>query len=228
VARLSRAADAEVLNIGYRMLPTYGPSAAIADALDGLRWLLRRGYRERDIVLAGDSAGGYLALATALELLRRGRTPAAGVATISPLTDLNPARKLADQDSGRCAMFTAHAMSAFAGYLTAQRRCRFNRRIISPVDAELSEMPPVSIHVSTDEFLRSDAELMFRRMVDAGAQCDLHLWHGQIHDFPLGADILPEGREAIRCIGDFVKGVTSPSDEDADAVAVARDYARAA
>lgn len=74
VTRLSRAADAEVLNIGYRMLPTYGPSAAVADALDGLRWLLHRGYRDREIVLAGDSAGGYLALATALELLRCGRS----------------------------------------------------------------------------------------------------------------------------------------------------------
>lgn len=224
VARLSRAADAEVLNIGYRMLPVYGPSAAIADALDGLRWLLRRGYRGRDIVLAGDSAGGYLALATALELLRRGRTPAAGVAAISPLTDLETEHLLAHPDSGRCSMFTARAMSAFARYLSAQRRGSFNRRIISPVDAELSDMPPVSIHVSTDELLRRDAEVMFRRMIDAGARCELHLWHGQIHDFPLAADILPEGRQAIHYVGDFVKEVTSASDEDA----VARDYARAA
>jgi acetyl esterase/lipase len=224
VARLSRTADAEILNVGYRMLPAYGPSAAVADALDGLRWLVRRGYRARDIVLAGDSAGGYLALATTLELLRRGRTPTAGVATISPLTDLNPESKLAQPNSGRCSMFTARAMSAFARYLTAQRHNKFNRHITSPVDAELSDMPPVSIHVSTDEFLRSDAELMFRRMTDAGARCDLHLWHGQIHDFPLAADILPEGRQAIRYLGAFVKQVTPASVEDA----VARDYARAA
>lgn len=223
VTRLSRAADAEVLNIGYRMLPTYGPSAAVADALDGLRWLLHRGYRDREIVLAGDSAGGYLALATALELLRCGRTPTAGVAAISPLTDLDATHRLA-QPHSRCSMFTARAMTAFAGYLTAQRRSRFNRRIISPVDAELSNMPPVSIHVSTDEFLLPDAELMYRRMVAAGAQCDLHLWDGQIHDFPLAADILPEGRRAIRYVGDFVKRVTPASVEDAGA----RDYARAA
>ncbi|ORA27851.1 alpha/beta hydrolase [Mycobacterium aquaticum] len=223
VARLSGVADAEVLNVGYRMLPSYGPSAAVADALDGLRWLLRRGYRDHEIVLAGDSAGGYLALATALELLRRGRTPTAGVAAISPLTDLDAAHRLA-QPHSRCSMFTARAMTAFSRYLTAQRRGRFNRRIVSPVDAELKNMPPVSIHVSTDEFLLSDAELMYRRMVDAGAPCDLHLWDGQIHDFPLAADILPEGRRALRYIGDFVKRVTPASVEDA----VARDYARAA
>ncbi len=205
------------------MLPNYGPSAAVADALDGLRWLLRRGYQDRDIVLAGDSAGGYLALATTLELLRRGHAPA-GVTTISPLTDLNPESKLTQPNSNRCSMFTAHAMSAFARYLATQHRSAFNRHIISPVDAELTDMPPVSIHVSTDELLLSDAELMYQRMNDAGATCDLHLWDGQIHDFPLAADILPEGRRAIRYIGEFIRQVTPVSDEDA----VARDYARAA
>ncbi|WP_196807890.1 alpha/beta hydrolase [Mycobacterium sp. 141] len=223
VTRLSRAADAEVLNIGYRMLPNYGPSAAVADALDGLRWLVRRGYQDRDIVLAGDSAGGYLALVTTLELLRRGHTPA-GVAAISPLTDLNPESKLNQPNSGRCSMFTARAMSVFARHLATQRRSAFNRHIISPVDAKLTDMPPVSIHVSTDELLLSDAELMYQRMNDAGATCDLHLWDGQIHDFPLAADILPEGRRAIRYVGEFIKQVTPASDEDA----VARDYARAA
>jgi acetyl esterase/lipase len=223
VARLSRAADAEVLNVGYRMLPAYGPSAAVADALDGLRWLLHRGYRAQDIVLAGDSAGGYLALATEIELLRRGRTPTAGVAAISPLTDLNPEHRLAQPNPGRCSMFTARAMSTFSRYLAAQHHNRFNRQITSPVDAELSDMPPVSIHVSSDEFLRSDAELMYQRMTEAGAPCDLHLWDGQVHDFPLAADILPEGRAAIRYVGEFIRQVTPASDEDA----VARAYARA-
>lgn len=146
VARLSREADAEVLNIGYRMLPAYGPSAAVADGMDGIRWLLRRGFRGHDIVLAGDSAGGYLALATALELLRRGHGEPAGVAAISPLTDIDPERRLAQPDPGCCSMFTARAMSAFARYLSAQRRSPVNRRITSPVDADLSEMPPVMIH----------------------------------------------------------------------------------
>nr|WP_280833423.1 alpha/beta hydrolase fold domain-containing protein [Mycolicibacterium frederiksbergense] len=107
MARLSRAADAEVLNIGYRMLPSYGPSAAIADALDRLRWLLGRGYSGCDIVLAGDSAGGYLGLATALAPIRRGSTATAGVAVVSPLTDLSAEHRLTQPNSDRCSMFTA-------------------------------------------------------------------------------------------------------------------------
>jgi len=50
-----------------------------------------------------------------------------------------------------------------------------------------------------------DAELMAERLETSGIRCDLHLWDGQIHDFPLAADVLPEGRRAIRYIGDFVK-----------------------
>ncbi|MGH3563470.1 MAG: alpha/beta hydrolase, partial [Mycobacterium sp.] len=61
---------------------------------------------------------------------------------------------------------------------------------------------------SSDELLLPDAELMAQRLDAAGIRCDLHLWDGQIHDFPLAADVLPEGRRAIRYLGDFVKKVT--------------------
>jgi acetyl esterase/lipase len=76
------------------------------------------------------------------------------------------------------------------------------------VDADLSTLPPVTIHASADELLLPDAEVMAQRLQAAGVPCDLQLWAGQIHDFPLAADVLPEGRRAIRYIGDFVKEVT--------------------
>src|SRR6188474_973299 len=66
VSCLSRSADAPVLSVGYRMLPRYPISSAVADALDGYRWLCETGYGDGDIVVAGDSAGGYLAFMTAL------------------------------------------------------------------------------------------------------------------------------------------------------------------
>jgi acetyl esterase/lipase len=74
-------------------------------------------------------------------------------------------------------------------------------------------LPPVTIHASSDELLSPDAELMAQRLWAAGIRCDLHLWDGQIHAFPLAADVLPEGRRAIRYIGDFVKEVTAEPDE---------------
>jgi acetyl esterase/lipase len=213
-AQLSRTADAEVLNVGYRMLPDHGLSAALADAADGLRWLLDRGYRWSDIVIAGDSAGGYLALQTAAELLRQGHPPTAGVAAISPLTTLNPHDKT-PSGKDRCAMFTARAMTSFMRYVAVHgEKNPSGQPIASPVDADLRRMPPVSIHVSSDEFLRPDAELMYERLAEAGAQCELHMWDGQIHDFPLAAAVLPEGRRAIRYIGEFIKQVAPATNAD--------------
>jgi acetyl esterase/lipase len=55
----------------------------------------------------------------------------------------------------------------------------------------------------------------------SGVRCDLHLWDGQIHDFPLAADVLPEGRRAIRYIADFIKEVTREADSLTARVAAA-------
>ena len=84
------------------------------------------------------------------------------------------------------------------------------------MDADLSSLPPVTIHASSDELLLPDAELMAKRLDAAGIRRDLHLWDGQIHDFRLAADILPEGRRAIRYIGDFVKEVTAGGEKSSN------------
>lgn len=212
--RLSAAADAVVLNVGYRLLPTCGLADAIEDALAGLSWLRRRGYGAERTVIAGDSAGGYLAFGTALRSLARGVVPAAGLAAISPLIDLDPAQKLAHHNISRCSMFTGTALSAFARCVR-RSQCQPNgcdaEPLIDPVTADLTGMPPVMIHVGADELLLADSELVAGRLAEAHASCELHVWNGQIHDFPLAADILPEGRRAIGYIGDFVKGVTGAS-----------------
>jgi acetyl esterase/lipase len=211
-SRLSAAADALVLNVGYRMLPACGLADAVDDALAGLSWLRRRGYGAERTVIAGDSAGGYLAFATALRSLARGVVPAAGLAAISPLIDLDPAQKLAHRNISRCSMFTGAALSAFARSVHRSQvqpnRCDAEP-LIDPATADLTGMPPVMIHVGADELLLADSELVAGRLADAHACCELHVWSGQVHDFPLAADILPEGRRAIGYMGDFVKGVTA-------------------
>lgn len=118
VARPSKEADAAVLNIGCRMLPRYGLAAAIDDAVAGLRWLQGQGYTSDQIVIAGDSAGGYLA----------------------------------HRNAGRCAMFTGAALEGFAKYLHRCERRPSSRReaaaLVNPVTADLSQLPPVTVHVS--------------------------------------------------------------------------------
>lgn len=213
VCRLSKAADAGVLTVGYRKLPSHQIVDAIEDGISGLRWLQQRGYDDDRIVVAGDSAGGYLAFMTTLAAIRNHVAKPAGIATVSPFTDPDPARKLKHRNARKCSMFTRGALSMFARYLGEVQlpvgRGSSRGGVVSPVDADLSSLPPVTIHVSSDELLLPDAELMAKRLEASGIRCDLHLWDGQIHDFPLAADILPEGRRAIRYIGDFVKDVTA-------------------
>jgi acetyl esterase/lipase len=97
----------------------------------------------------------------------------------------------------------------FAKYLSKAHLPGEDGRVVSPVDADLSSLPPVTIHASSDELLLPDAELMAQRLEAHGVRCVLHLWDKQIHDFPLAADILPEGRRALRYVGDFIKQVTA-------------------
>jgi acetyl esterase/lipase len=214
VTHLSKAADAAVLNVEYRMLPSHRIIDAIDDGINGLRWLQRHGYDGDRVVVAGDSAGGYLAFMTTLAAVRSHVGKPAGIAAVSPFTDADPARKLKHRNARRCSMFTPASLSMFARYLGEVRLSegRSSGGFVSPVDADLSSLPPVTIHASSDELLLPDAELMAKRLDVAGIRCDLHLWDGQIHDFPLAADVLPEARRAIRYIGDFVKEVTAEPD----------------
>jgi acetyl esterase/lipase len=211
VARLSKAADAAVLTVAYRKLPTHQITDAIDDGISGLRWLQDRGFDGDQIVVAGDSAGGYLAFMITLLAISDDIMEPAGVATISPFTDADPVRKLKHRNARKCSMFTRRAFSMFAQYLSKAQvlEGRGDNTVASPVDADLSSMPPVTIHASSDELLLADAELMAKRLEASGVHCDLHLWEGQIHDFPIAADVLPEGRRALKYIGDFVKDVTA-------------------
>lgn len=211
VARLSKAANAAVLTVAYRKLPAHQITDAIDDGINGLRWLQDRGFDGDQIVVAGDSAGGYLAFMTTLLAISDDIMEPAGVATISPFTDADPVRKLKHRNARKCSMFTRRAFSMFAQYLSKAQvlEGRGDATVASPVDADLSSMPPVTIHASSDEMLVADAELMAKRLEASGIHCDLHLWDGQIHDFPIAADVLPEGRRALKYIGDFVKDVTA-------------------
>ena len=100
---ISHYADAPVLVLNYRMIPKHSVVQAIEDCYDGWRWLRNQGYEPDQIVLDGDSAGGYLALALAERLLAEGEEPAALV-SMSPLMQLEMDPKQAPSTSAamRC------------------------------------------------------------------------------------------------------------------------------
>jgi acetyl esterase/lipase len=212
VSALSRQVDAPVLSVDYRMAPNSPMSAAVQDSVDGYRWLLDRGYRAGQIVVAGDSAGGYLAFMVALTLISEGHAPPAGIAAMSPLTELDSEPKLTHRNARSDAVFTSRCFTALHEVVT-----KANARVlvdgvpgllVEPTAADLTRMPPTVIHASATEGLLHDAELMTEQLRMAGVPVELKTWAGQVHVFQAAEQFVPEARQSLSEISEFIREVS--------------------
>lgn len=211
VSMLSNFADSPVLVPNYRKLPKHSINEAIDDCYDGYRWLRQNGYEPGQIVLAGDSAGGYLALALAQRLLDCGEQPAALVA-MSPLLQLAPQLKMTHPNIGSDPMFPPRAFDAFHGLITRAAAHRDTNvhpdALYEPLDHIEPGLPPTLIHVSGCEVLLHDARLVAQRLAAAGVPVEVQVWPGQIHVFQLAAPVIPEATHSLRQIGRYIREAT--------------------
>jgi acetyl esterase/lipase len=210
VGTLSKFADSPVLVVNYRLIPKHTVGMAVDDCYDAYRWLRLRGYDPDQIVLAGDSAGGYLALTLAQRLQALGEEPAALVA-LSPL-QLAKEPKQAHPNIHTDAVFPPKAFDALVG-LVARAAARHivdgePEQIYEPLDHIEPGLPRTLIHVSGSEVLLHDARMAARRLAAAGVPTEVRVWRGQMHDFQLAAPILPEATRSLRQIGDYIREVT--------------------
>lgn len=208
---LSKFADSPVLVVDYRLIPKHTIGMALDDCYDGYQWLRLRGYEPDQIVLAGDSAGGYLALALAQRLQAEGETPAALVA-ISPLLQLEKDPKLTHPNAYTDAMFPPKAFDALVA-LVARAAAKHvvdgeAEDVYEPLDHIEPGLPQTLIHVSGSEVLLHDARLAARRLAAAGVPTEVRVWPGQIHDFQLAAPLIPEATRSLRQIGKYIREAT--------------------
>ncbi|BAH52947.1 alpha/beta hydrolase [Rhodococcus opacus] len=228
-SRISQSADASVLSVDYRLMPTHTIDDAVADGIAGYQWLLARGFSPAQIVIAGDSAGGYLAFMVALALDDLGLPRPAGLVALSPLTDLDPAKKLQHSTSERCPVLPRSALSALSSFaMRVEHRSRGVSGLPpSPVDADLRRLPPVLLQVGSKDLLYPDSRTMFDRLVEAGVPASLEIWDGQFHVFQVAADLVPEARKAIARVAEFIRGRTTVQGGDAEGghVGTAREIA---
>jgi monoterpene epsilon-lactone hydrolase len=211
VSTLSSFADSPVLVPNYRKLPKHSISEALDDCYDGYRWLRREGFQPDQIVLAGDSAGGYLALALAQRLLECGERPAALVA-MSPLLQLATQPKTTHPNTGSEAMLPPRAFDAFHALITRAAAHRdvngHPDALYEPLDHIQPGLPPTLIHVSDCEVLLHDAQLAAQRLAAAGVAVEVQIWPGQIHVFQLAAPMIPEATRSLRQIGHYIREAT--------------------
>jgi acetyl esterase/lipase len=203
IALIAGAAEARALSVAYRLAPEHPFPAAIEDALTAYRFLLAAGTDPQDIVIAGDSAGGGLTLATLVALRDAGdRLPAAAVA-MSPWTDLaltgDSLRTRADVD----VMIKPSGMAESAAIYLAGADPR--HPYASPLYADLQGLPPILIHVGDAEVILDDSTRFAAKARGDGVDVTLEVWPEMPHVWHAFAGLLPESDQAIERIGDWLQ-----------------------
>jgi acetyl esterase/lipase len=201
--RLSRAAAARVLIIDYRLAPEHPYPAAVEDATTAYRWLLQNGAMPARTVIAGDSAGGGLTVATLLALRDAGEPlPAAGVC-LSPWTDMEGIGESMRTKAGVDPIVQRAGLLHFADLYLHGADPR--SPLAAPLYANLQGLPPLLIQVGTRETLLDDATRLATRAQAEGVEVTLEPWEDMIHVWQLFAPLLPEGQQAIERIGEYVR-----------------------
>jgi acetyl esterase/lipase len=202
---LADCSGSQVLLPAYRLAPEYPFPAALDDVLKVYRWLLANGHPPAEIIIAGDSAGGGLALAAALTLRDQCESLPAGVICLSPWTDLtlNGQSHIAKAKSE--AVLNTEVLREWALSYTSADNLR--NPLVSPVNADFQGFPPLFIQVGSEEILLDDAILLAEKARAAGAQVELNIWAGMWHGWQVLGDLIPENRRTYDEIGRFARRI---------------------
>jgi acetyl esterase/lipase len=214
VQMLSKYADSPVLVVNYRMIPKHSVGQALDDCYDAYKWLRLKGYDPGQIVLAGDSAGGYLALALAERLQHdalAGETPAA-IVTMSPLFEIDNEARANHPNIHSDAMFPPKAFTALVDLVEAAAEHNVvdgkPEEIFEPLDHIEPGLPRTLIHVSGSEVLLNDARKAAHMLAAAGVPAEVRVWPGQMHVFQIAAPAIKEGTRSLRQVGDYIREAT--------------------
>lgn len=199
-SNLARATGVTVLSVAYRLAPEHPAPIAHDDAFAAYQWALDEGFAPSSVALTGDSAGGNMALATAVRARDAGLPQPAAIAVFSPALDLAAEGASHSTDAP---LLVRPLMDLFnAIYLGDGDR---KSSAVTPFYSDLSGLPPTLVHVGTWEILRDDSVTMAGRLKAAGVETELKLWDGMVHSWQLFAPMLDEGMASIEEAGQFLR-----------------------
>lgn len=201
-SNLARASGCAVLSVHYRLAPEDPAPAAHDDVFAAYEWALAQGYSGADLVLAGDSAGGNMALATAVRARDAGLPLPAALVLMSPALDL-AGQGVSHREMADAPLVDRRLMDVF-NYLYLGETDPFSPSV-TPFDADMTGLPPTLIHVGSWELLRSDSETLAERMQAAGGAVTLRVWDGMCHNHQLFAPFLDEGMQSLNEAGAFAR-----------------------
>ena len=187
----------------YRLAPEHPFPAALDDALAAYRYLLDvERIAPGQIVIAGDSAGGGLALALALAIRDAQWPNPAALVAFCPWTDLAATGASLEENSERCAMFAGETIRRAARFYVGDADATLP--LISPLYGDFRGLPPMLVHASEDEVLRDDAVRVAEAARQAGVDVELQLWPHVPHVWQAFAAVLPEARASLAAATRFV------------------------
>jgi epsilon-lactone hydrolase len=201
---MARAFQAPVYGLDYRLAPEHPFPAAVEDAAKAYQWLKAR-HPNAGIVLAGDSAGAGLAVATAIGVRDAGWPQAKAIVAFSPYADLAVTGASVEANARSCAMFTPRGVREAAALYLAGADARDPRA--SPLYADLKGLPPMLLFVSRHEILCDDTLRLAERARAAGVKVELIVRDRLPHVWPVFVTLLPEARDAFATVTAFAREV---------------------
>lgn len=182
-SKLAHVTGYPVLSFAYRLAPEHPYPAALEDAVAAWDYLMHLGYGSRDITIAGDSAGGNLALVLTRHIQQAKRKLPARLVLMSPWTDMTASGKsyeeCADLDPTLSMTYIKAVRSAYAGDED------FSSPALSPLFGSFEGFPPTLIQVGSNEILRSDSVRLRDRMLQSAVTCKLEVWRDMWHVFQM-------------------------------------------
>lgn len=202
VAALAQAVGMRILVIDYRLAPEHLYPAALEDAWTAYWWLLAQGYDPARLVVAGESAGGGLTISLLLALRDAGLPLPACAVCISPWVDMTLARPSL-RTNEPTDYLNLSGMQAAVPYVLGDADPQAPS--VSPVFADLSELPSLLIQAGSAEMLLDDARSLAQHAAAHGVAVELELWENMVHAWHFMFAFEPAARDAIRHIGLFVR-----------------------
>jgi monoterpene epsilon-lactone hydrolase len=193
---------ARTFALDYRLAPEHRFPAALDDAVAGYRWMIGQGIDPREIVLAGDSAGGGLLLSLLVSLRDQGvPLPSAG-ACLSAWTDLAGTGESLDRNEKSDPIFYSDVVRHGSRVYLGEESPR--NPLASPLYADLHGLPPLLFHVSSSEVLLDDSTRLAARVRESGGEAELKIWDRLPHVWQVLTGFTPEADASLREIADFL------------------------
>lgn len=204
--RIALSTGAPVISVDYVQIPDGSVADSVQDAISAYQALVEQAVHPDKIVVAGDSAGGYLTMKIGELAARRGLPAPAALLTFSPLLslDFDRAEKgIVAVVPARDAYIPLHRVRHIRKYWLPEGHTIEGHT--SPLNAVAHIASPTFIVAADNEVLRPEAEALAHRLADRGVEVEFHLFRKQVHAFPVLADVMPESRQAILLAADFAR-----------------------